>query len=98
MQVKIPIQKPDIIDTLPVSATNFDVFSNTGPTILSFQNAIDSFFWWCVEILKVWGDVTGLGYNLINILIFILLQPALILLFFTLWIYEKNKKKGVSYG
>ena len=28
MQVKIPIQKPDIIDTLPVSATNFDVFKH----------------------------------------------------------------------
>tara|TARA_B100000787_G_scaffold63850_1_gene46911 strand:- start:342 stop:473 length:132 start_codon:yes stop_codon:yes gene_type:complete len=39
------------------------------------------------------GDVTGMGYELANIVIFVILQPALILLFFILWRIEKNKKK-----
>jgi|TARA_B110000114_G_C15078751_1_gene393035 hypothetical protein len=39
------------------------------------------------------GDVTGMGYELANIVIFVILQPALILLFLILWRREKNKKK-----
>ncbi len=43
------------------------------------------FFNICVYILQVIGDVTGMGYALANIVIFVILQPALILLFFVLW-------------
>ncbi|MDA9678953.1 hypothetical protein N9U00_00355 [bacterium] len=54
---------------------------------------IDDFFLLCVWVLEVIGDVTGMGYELANIVIFVILQPALILLFFLLWRREKNKKK-----
>ena len=54
---------------------------------------IDDFFLLCVWVLEVIGDVTGMGYELANIVIFVILQPALILLFFILWRIEKNKKK-----
>ncbi len=54
---------------------------------------INDFFLWCVWVLEVMGDVTGMGYELANIVIFVILQPALILLFFILWRIEKNKKK-----
>jgi len=37
------------------------------------------------------GDITGMGYNLANIVIFILLQPGLILFFMYLWLREKRK-------
>jgi hypothetical protein len=57
---------------------------------------MDSFINWlfqiCVYILQVIGDVTGMGYALANIVIFIILQPSLILLFFVLWRIERNKK------
>lgn len=43
---------------------------------------IDQFFLLCVEAIKWFGDLTGLGYNLANILLFVILQPALIVLFF----------------
>ena len=96
MEVKIPIKKPLIIDTLPSSLSAAEEQLN----ILlkdKFSNFIDLVFWWCVDVLQVWGDITGLGYNLINILIFILLQPALILIFFTLWIVERARRGG-SHG
>ena len=51
---------------------------------------IDQFFLWCVWILEVIGEVTGMGYELANIVIFVILQPGLILLFFILW--RKQKK------
>ena len=54
-------------------------------------NMINEFFWWCVWVLEVIGDVTGMGYNLANIVIFVILQPGLILLFFILWRKEKKK-------
>lgn len=47
-----------------------------------------SIFSVCVHILQVIGDVTGMGYNLANIAIFVFLQPALIIVF---WRIEKNK-------
>ena len=49
---------------------------------------INDFFYWCVYVLEVIGAVTGMGYELANIVIFVILQPALILLFFVLWIKE----------
>ena len=52
---------------------------------------IDQFFLWCVSVLEVIGEVTGMGYELANIVIFVFLQPGLILLFFILWRNQKNK-------
>lgn len=54
---------------------------------------IHDFFNWCVYVLEVIGNVTGMGYELANIVIFVILQPALILLFFVLWRMEKKKNK-----
>ena len=60
---------------------------------------IDKFFLWCVWVLEVIGEVTGMGYELANIVIFVILQPGLILLFFILWrnqINRNNKFKRIS--
>jgi len=55
---------------------------------------INDFFNWCVQVLVVIGNVTGMGYELANIVIFVILQPALILLFFILWRIEKKKYRS----
>ena len=57
---------------------------------------IDQFFLWCVWVLEVIGEVTGMGYELSNIVIFVILQPGLILLFFILWRFEKKRKIKLS--
>ena len=57
---------------------------------------IEQFFLWCVGVLEVIGEVTGMGYELANIVIFIILQPGLILLFFILWRFEKKRKIKLS--
>ena len=54
---------------------------------------INSFFNWCVYVLEVIGDITGMGYELANIVIFVILQPTLILLFYILWRREKKKNE-----
>ena len=57
---------------------------------------IDQFFLWCVWVLEVIGEVTGMGYELANIVLFVILQPGLILLFFILWRFEKKRKIKLS--
>ena len=53
---------------------------------------IRSFFDFCVLMLEIIGEFTGLGYEAANILIFVIIQPGLILLFYFLWRYERKKK------
>ena len=57
---------------------------------------IDQFFLFCVFVIEVIGEVTGMGYELANIVIFVILQPMLILLFFILWRFEKKRKVKIS--
>ena len=57
---------------------------------------INDFFYWCVNVLEVIGNVTGMGYELANIVIFVILQPALILLFFVLW-RKEDKKNDIKF-
>ena len=53
---------------------------------------IDFIFTICVIILVDLANFVGLSYEAINIIIFIFLQPGLILLFFILWRRERKKK------
>jgi len=52
------------------------------------------FFNWCVVVLEVIGEATGVGYAWANIIIFVILQPALILLFFTLWMLQRKENES----
>jgi len=54
---------------------------------------INDFFNLCVYVLEVIGNVTGMGYELANIVIFVFIQPLLILIFFILWRREVKKNK-----
>ena len=54
---------------------------------------IDSVFRVCVYVLVDLSELVGISYEAINIWIFIIIQPTLILLFFILWRIEKRKKK-----
>ena len=55
---------------------------------------IHNFFNYCVWILEVIGNFTGMGYELANIVIFVFIQPTLILIFFILWRREVKKNKS----
>ena len=62
-----------------------------------FEKFITDFFMWCVYILQVIGGAPGefgIGYYLANIVIFVFLQPALIILFFILWRKAKRKNSN----
>tara|TARA_B100001741_G_C16041762_1_gene364726 strand:- start:271 stop:468 length:198 start_codon:yes stop_codon:yes gene_type:complete len=57
---------------------------------------INDLFNWCVLLLEIMAEYTGMSYELINILIFVILQPLLILIFFYLWRREKQKFREIS--
>ena len=52
---------------------------------------IDFIFKVCVIILVDMANFLGISYEAINIIIFLLLQPGLILIFFILWRRERKK-------
>ena len=54
---------------------------------------IDFVFKVCVIVLVDLANLIGISYEAINIIIFVFLQPALILLFFVLW--RKERKKNI---
>ena len=57
---------------------------------------INDFFNCCVLVLEIMAENTGLSYELINILIFVILQPLLIIIFFYLWRRERQKFREIS--
>ena len=62
-----------------------------------FEKIITDLFMLCVYILQVIGGTPGeygFGYYLANIVIFVFLQPTLIILFFILWRKEKRKNNN----
>ena len=42
-------------------------------------------FGFCVWVLQVIGDFTGMGYELANVLIFVVVHPAITIALFILW-------------
>ena len=56
---------------------------------------IDFVFKLCVIVLVDLANLIGISYEAINIIIFVFLQPTLILLFFILWRKERRKNKVV---
>ena len=62
--------------------------------IIVMEELIHDFFRWCVEVLVWIGNVTGMGYELANIAIFVILQPLLILIFLILWLRERKKNSA----
>ena len=57
---------------------------------------INDFFNWCVLVLEIMAELTGMSYELINILIFVILQPLLFLFFLYLCRREKYKFREIS--
>ena len=58
--------------------------------IIVMTELINDFFRWCVEVLVWIGNVTGMGYALTNIVLYVVLQPLLILIFLILWLKERK--------
>ncbi len=94
MEVNLPLKKPEVIDSIKYDLKDVeaDIAAHLFSSATQFNDAIDALFWWCVEVLKLGGDITGLGYNLLNIIVFIVLQPALIIFFFGMWWIERKRK------
>ncbi len=54
---------------------------------------IDTIFSICVYILVDMADFIGISYEALNIWVFVIIQPLLIIIFFILWRKERNKNK-----
>ena len=52
---------------------------------------LHNYYVWAYDVLQLLGGNTYFGYILVNFLIFVFIQPGLIILFFVLWRKEGNK-------
>ena len=59
----------------------------------SGNDSIDTIFKLCVFILVDIADFFGISYEAVNIIIFIIIQPSLIIALFVLWQIEKNRNQ-----
>ena len=68
----------------------YNTMGNSGNEILDFVFKV------CVIFLVDLAEVLGISYEAINIIIFVVVQPLLIILLFILWRIEKrrNNNKG----
>tara|TARA_Y100000768_G_scaffold274984_1_gene210653 strand:- start:773 stop:952 length:180 start_codon:yes stop_codon:yes gene_type:complete len=55
------------------------------------KESINSIFDICVRLMWDLAELTGFSYKEINAIIFLIIQPVLIILFFILWRYQKKK-------
>ena len=60
---------------------------------LSFEGIVTLLFNICCGIIYLIGEVTGIGYELANLLIFVVIHPLLTLSFYLLWRNSKNREK-----
>ena len=60
------------------------------------MNFIDQFYLKCLDIIEYIGNLSGLGYELTNIFLFVILQPLLIIVFLFLWLKERKKNKRLA--
>ena len=63
------------------------------------EQVVTDLFMACVYVLQVIGGSPGefgYGYYLANLLIFVVLQPSLIVIFFVLWRFEKRQRKALK--
>lgn len=67
----------------------YNTMGNSGNEILDF------IFKLCVIFLADLAEILGISYEAINIIIFVILQPLLIIILFILWRKEKRKNKTI---
>lgn len=63
--------------------------------VTKISDLVVSFFSSCVRSMIFLADFFGLGYKEINALIFLVVQPSLILLFLVFWMVEKRKTSAL---
>ena len=54
------------------------------------KDIVNDLFVACVKFMYFVCGVTGISYEALNIWLFIIIQPALILAFFSLWLRERS--------
>ena len=53
---------------------------------------VNDFYYWCVDVMHSLAELTNTTYEEINTIVFVIIQPALILLFMYLWWRERRKR------
>jgi hypothetical protein len=58
---------------------------------LIHQKSVNSFFNWCCSCIDFYANMLGCTYEELNIILFVVIEPCIILLFLGLLIYQSKK-------
>ena len=50
---------------------------------------VNYWFMWCVDAILWMEAASGISYEAWNLILFVLLQPLLIIIFFSLWVHAR---------
>ena len=50
---------------------------------------VNDFYYWCGDVMHSLAELTNTTYEEINTIVFVIIQPALIIIFMCLWLREK---------
>lgn len=79
----------DLLQTIINTASTLTIPA----TDLTFTGIVTMLFNICCGIIYLLGEATGIGYELMNLLIFVVLHPLITLTFFMLWRNSKHKQQ-----
>jgi hypothetical protein len=54
-------------------------------------SSVNHLFLWCCDCIMYYARSMGVSYAFLNIMLFVVLQPFLILVFLLLWLYERKR-------
>tara|TARA_X000000950_G_C13509815_1_gene495254 strand:+ start:301 stop:480 length:180 start_codon:yes stop_codon:yes gene_type:complete len=57
------------------------------------MDIVNQLFQFCVNVMYALAHLTGFTYKEINAIVFLIIQPMMVILFFLLWRYEKIKNR-----
>lgn len=60
------------------------------------SDSINSFFFWCCDCISFLATICGMTYEEMNIVLFVVGQPLLIIIFLILWLRERSKRVQIQ--
>ena len=87
MRFRRPFSKGFDIKMIELIQTAFQIPTPTLPEIITIIFNV------CCGIIYLIGEKTGMGYQLANIVIFVILHPLITLTFFILWRSARSKSQ-----
>ena len=71
-------------------------YTSTGDLLNALKQIPERLFVWCCDCIRFYAIQMGISYEQLNIDLFVILQPMLILLFFILFLIQSDRLRKIN--